>query len=100
MKPIEKPLKSLAMGRRSFLSGAAALSAGAALSASPIVSHASAEETAKIAWRDRDLPFIGTEETYSTDELIAKNALNDDHAEFLKSLGLADLGPSRIAAMD
>ena len=100
MERIEKPRKSVAMGRRSFLSGAAALSAGAALSASPIVSHASAEETAKIAWRDRDLPFIGTEETYSTDELIAKNALNDDHAEFLKSLGLADLGPSRIAAMD
>ena len=100
MKPIEKSLKSLSMGRRSFLSGAAALGAGAALSAPAIVSRAAAEETAKIAWRDHDLPFIGTEETYSTDELIALNAINDDHVEFLKSLGLAELGPGRIGAMD
>jgi predicted TIM-barrel fold metal-dependent hydrolase len=88
------------MERRKFLSSAAALGVGAGLSAPAIASRAAAEETAEIAWRDRDLPFIGTEETYSTDELIAKIAFNDDHAEFLKSLGLTELGSSRLAAMD
>ena len=88
------------MERRKFLSGAAALGVGAGLSASAVISNAAAEETAKIAWRDRDLPFIGTEETYSTDELIAKIAFNDDHAEYLKSTGLTDLGSGRIAVMD
>jgi predicted TIM-barrel fold metal-dependent hydrolase len=100
MKPTAKPIKPALMERRKFLSSAAALGVGAGLSAPAIASRAAAEETAEIAWRDRDLPFIGTEETYSTDELIAKIALNDDHAEFLKSLGLAELGSSRIAAMD
>jgi predicted TIM-barrel fold metal-dependent hydrolase len=100
MKPTAKPMKPALMERRKFLSSAAALGVGAGLSAPAIASRAAAEETAEIAWRDRDLPFIGTEETYSTDELIAKIALNDDHAEFLKSLGLAELGSSRIAAMD
>ena len=100
MKPIANSLKQLLMGRRKFLSGAAALGVGAGLSAPAIASRAAPEETAEIAWRDRDLPFIGTEETYSTDELIAKIAFNDDHAEFLKSLGLSELGSSRIAAMD
>jgi len=100
MKPTAKPLKQLLMGRRKFLSGAAALGVGAGLSAPAIASRVAAEEIAEIAWRDRDLPFIGTEETYSTDELIAKIAFNDDHAEFLKSLGLSDLGSSRISAMD
>jgi predicted TIM-barrel fold metal-dependent hydrolase len=100
MKPTAKPIKPALMERRKFLSSAAALGVGAGLSAPAIASRAAAEETAEIAWRDRDLPFIGTEETYSTDELIAKIALNDDHAEFLKSLGLSELGSSRIAAMD
>ena len=50
--------------------------------------------------RDQDLPFIATEETYSTDELIALNAINDDHREYLKATGLAEIGHSRIAAMD
>jgi predicted TIM-barrel fold metal-dependent hydrolase len=100
MKPTAKPRKPALIERREFLSSAAALGVGAGLSAPAIASRADEEEIARIAWRDRDLPFIGTEETYSTDELIAKNALNDDHAEFLKSLGLADLGSSRIAAMD
>ena len=99
MKPTTKPSKPALMERRKFLSSAAALGVGA-VSAPAIVSRAAAEETAEIAWRDRDLPFIGTEETYSTDELIAKIAFNDDHAEFLKSLGLTELGSSRIAAMD
>src|SRR5689334_9221341 len=88
------------MERRKFLSGAAALGVGAGLSASAVISNAAAAERSDIAWRDRDLPFIGTEETYSTDELIAKIAFNDDHAEYLKSTGLTDLGSGRIAAMD
>ena len=100
MKPTAKPMKPALMERRKFLSSAAALGVGAGLSAPAIASRGAAEETAEIAWRDRDLPFIGTEETYSTDELIAKIAINDDHAEFLKSLGLSELGSSRIAAMD
>jgi predicted TIM-barrel fold metal-dependent hydrolase len=88
------------MERREFITSAAALGVGAGLSAPAIASRADEEEIARIAWRDRDLPFIGVEETYSTDELIEKIAFNDDHAEFLKSLGLSDLGPSRVAAMD
>ena len=84
------------MGRRSFLSGAAALG----LSAPAIISRAAATETSDIALRDQDLPFIATEETYTTDELIALNAINDDHVEYLKETGLAELGPGRIGAMD
>lgn len=100
MKPIEKPLKSLAMGRRNVLSGAAALGVGAGLSAPAIVSRAAATEISDISLRDQDLPFIGTEETYTTEELIALNAINDDHIEYLKETGLAELGPGRIGAMD
>ncbi len=100
MKSTENPPMSLAMGRRNFLGGAAALGAGAGLSAPAIVSPAAAAEPSIIALRDQDLPFIATEETYSTDELIAQNAFNADHVEYLKSTGLAELGPSRIAAMD
>lgn len=88
------------MERRKFLSGAAALGVGAGLSASAVISNAAAAERSDIAWRDQDLRFIGTEETYSTDELIAQIAFNDDHAEYLKSTGLTDLGSGRIAAMD
>lgn len=58
------------------------------------------ENSSIIAERDQDLPFIGTEETYSTDELIEKIAFNDNHARYLKSLGLSDLGPGRVAEMD
>jgi predicted TIM-barrel fold metal-dependent hydrolase len=100
MKPTAKPMKPLVMERRKLLSGAAALGIGAALSAPAMVSRAAEEETAEIAWRDRDLIFIGTEETYSTDELIAQTAFNDDHAEYLKSLGLSELGRSRVVEMD
>ena len=58
------------------------------------------KQLAEIARRDQDLPFVGAEETYSTDELIEKIAFNEGHAEYLKSLGLSDLGSGRIAAMD
>ncbi|MGL6160087.1 amidohydrolase family protein [Microbulbifer sp.] len=92
--------KPLLMERRKFLSGATALGIGAGLSAPAVISNAAAAEPSDIAWRDQDLRFIGTEETYSTDELIAQIAINDDHVEFLKSLGLSEIGSGRIAAMD
>ncbi|NMG38385.1 amidohydrolase family protein [Chelativorans sp. ZYF759] len=100
MKKIEKPQNSLAMGRRSFLSGAAALGVGAGLAAPAIVTRAAAAEPSAIALRDQDLPFIATEETYTTEELIALNAINDQHVEYLRGTGLAELGPGRIGAMD
>lgn len=100
MKQIENPLKSLTMGRRSFLTGAAALGVGAGLSAPSIISSAAATEKSVIALRDQDLPFIATEETYTTEELIALNAINDQHVEYLRETGLAELGPGRIGAMD
>jgi uncharacterized protein len=53
------------------------------------------EETLNIAQRDQDLPFIGTEETFSTHELMV---LND--RLFMERLGLAEIGPRRIGAMD
>ncbi|MEW5810491.1 MAG: amidohydrolase family protein [Actinomycetota bacterium] len=88
------------MGRRNFLHGAAALGAGAGLSACATVSNDPASEIRDIPSRDQDLPFIATEETYTTDELIALNAINNDHQEYLKEIGLAELGPGRIDAMD
>lgn len=95
MKRIENPQKSLAMGRRSFLGGAAALGVGAGLSAPAIISSASAKEISDIYLRDKDLPFIGTEETFSTYELMERN-----DRLFLEGTGLAELGPRRIGAMD
>lgn len=91
MKPIAKfPV----MGRRNFLRSGTALGVGAGLSSS------SGCSPSDIASRDQDLSFIATEETYTTDELIALNAINEDHAEYLRETGLAELGPGRIAAMD
>ncbi len=100
MKPTETNQHSLSIGRRSFLGGAAALGVGAGLATPAIVSRAVAAEPSVIALRDQDLPFIATEETYTTDELIALNAINDEHVEYLKETGLAELGPGRIGAMD
>jgi len=100
MKRIQKPQKNLVIGRRSFLSGAAALGVGAGLSAPAIVSSAAATEISDIALRDQDLPFIGVEETFSTPDLMALNAINEDHVEFLTEIGLAELGPLRIGAMN
>jgi uncharacterized protein len=96
------------MGRRNFLGGAAALSAGVGLSAcgtstrpsDPPGSDASPTEVSDLSARDHDLPFIAAEETYSTDELMSLNAFNVDHVEYLRETGLADLGPGRIGAMD
>ena len=95
MTLLAKPLEQLGMGRRSLLSGAAVLGVGVGLSAPAIVSRAAAREILDISSRDRDLPFIGTEETFSTHELMV---LND--RLFLEDTGLAEIGPRRIGAMD
>ena len=100
MKPIQKPLKSLVMGRRNFLSGAAALGVGAGLAAPAIITHAAAQEISDIALRDQDLPFIGVEETYSTPELMALNSINQDHIDYLTEIGLADVGKARVDLMN
>ena len=60
-----------------------------------IVTRAPATDTSGITPRDQDLRFIGTEETFSTHELMALN-----NRLFLEDTGLAEIGPRRIAAMD
>ncbi|MGF7163018.1 hypothetical protein FHS85_004676 [Rhodoligotrophos appendicifer] len=95
MKSIEKPLNSLALGRRSFLNASAELGVGAGLSAPTSVSRAAATEISDISLRDQDLSFIGTEETFSTHELMVLN-----NRLFLEDTGLAEIGPRRIGAMD
>lgn len=97
MKPIAKSLKQL--GQRNVLSAVTALGVGAALSSSGC-SSSGTDSSSGVALPDQDLPFIATEETYSTDELIALNAINDDHVEYLNETGLAELGTGRIGAMD
>jgi uncharacterized protein len=101
MKPIANPLERLTLGRRGFLAGTA-VGIGAGLSTAAIASAAddetskkTAARTADIYLRDKDLPFIGTEETFSTRELMV---LND--RLFLEDTGLAELGPRRIGAMN
>ncbi|MCZ7423698.1 amidohydrolase family protein [Verrucosispora sp. WMMA2121] len=96
------------MGRRTFLAAATALGIGAGVSTHAIVSAASddktpdqnADKTAEIYQRDRDLPFIGTEETFSTPTLLKLNSINEDHIAFLEEIGLSDLGQRRIGDMD
>ncbi|WBB91386.1 amidohydrolase family protein [Verrucosispora sp. WMMC514] len=96
------------MGRRTFLAAATALGIGAGVSTHAIVSAASddktpdqnADKTAEIYQRDRDLPFIGTEETFSTPTLFKLNSINEDHIAFLEEIGLSDLGQRRIGDMD
>jgi predicted TIM-barrel fold metal-dependent hydrolase len=95
MKSSANPPKRPTMGRRSFLGGAAALGIGAGLATPAIASCAAANETPDVSLRDQDLPFIGTEETFSTHELMV---LND--RLFLEDTGLAEIGPRRIGAMD
>jgi uncharacterized protein len=100
MKSIEKGPTKLLMGRRNFLTRAAALGAGAGLSAPALVSCAAGEDDSDISLRDQDLPFIGTEETFSTPELMMLNAINEDHRLYLEETGLSDLGQRRIGDMD
>lgn len=100
MKMSTKPLQERLMGRRNFVSGAAAFGLGVGLSACATTSDDPAAEIPDISSRDRDLPFIAAEETYTTDELIALNSINEDHAKYLVETGLAEIGPGRIRAMD
>jgi predicted TIM-barrel fold metal-dependent hydrolase len=96
------------MGRRGFLAAATALGAGAGLSTYAAVSAADGnktpdktpDKTSDIALRDRDLPFIGAEETFSTPALMKMNSINKDHIAFLEEIGLADLGERRIGDMN
>jgi predicted TIM-barrel fold metal-dependent hydrolase len=107
MEPIEPGSAQPLMGRRSFVTRAAALGAGVGLSATALAACADGQEDSDsspgredIALRDQDLKFIGTEETFSTPELMLLNSLNEDHIEFLEEIGLADLGERRIGDMD
>ena len=100
MTPNKKGPGDPAMGRRSISSGEADSGASSPLSAPATVAHAAfaraaATEMSDIARRDHDLPFIGTEETFSTRELMALN-----NRLFLEDTGLAEIGPRRIAALD
>jgi uncharacterized protein len=98
MKSIEEGPTKLLMGRRNLLTRAAALGAG--LSAPALVSCAAGEDDSDISLRDQDLPFIGTEETFSTPELMTLNTINEDHRLYLEETGLSDLGQRRIGDMD
>jgi predicted TIM-barrel fold metal-dependent hydrolase len=100
------------LGRRSFLTAATALGIGAGISTHAVASAASddktpgqapdqkADKTAEIYQRDRDLPFIGAEETFSTPALLKLNSINKDHIAYLEEIGLPDLGRRRIGDMD
>lgn len=74
------------------------MSAYAAVSAAD--GNKTPDKTPDIASRDRDLPFIGTEETFSTPTLLKLNSINQDHIAFLEEIGLSDLGQRRIGDMD
>lgn len=114
MNSIETDPTKPSMGRRTFLTRAAALGAGAGLAAPILASCAgdtaksgptstavsTADVASDIALRDHDLKFIGTEETFATSELMLLNSLNSDHIEFLEEIGLSDLGERRIGDMD
>ncbi|WP_052674979.1 amidohydrolase family protein [Amycolatopsis orientalis] len=96
------------LGRRSFLTAATALGIGAGISTHAVASAASddktpdqnVDKTAEIYRRDRDLPFVGAEETFSTPALLKLNSINKDHIAFLEEIGLSDLGRRRIGDMD
>ena len=96
------------MGRRGFLAAATALGAGAGLSTYAAASAADGNKTPDttpdtnldILLRDRDLPFIGTEETFTTPTLLKLNSINKDHIAFLEEIGLSDLGERRIGDMN
>jgi predicted TIM-barrel fold metal-dependent hydrolase len=100
------------MGRRSFLAAATALGIGAGVSSHAVASAVNDNatpgktpdktpaETSDIYQRDKDLPFIGAEETFSTPALMKLTSINKDHIAFLKEIGLADLGKRRMDDMD
>jgi predicted TIM-barrel fold metal-dependent hydrolase len=96
------------MGRRSFLATATALGIGAGVASHAIASAGddnetsdkTPEKTSDIYQRDRDLPFIGAEETFSTPELLQLNSINKDHRAYLEEIGLSNLDKRRIDDMD
>ena len=107
MTPIEQRPPSSLMGRRSFVTRAAAVSAAVGLSAAGLASCTDDASEPKappgdqdIAARDQDLKLIGVEETFSTPALMKLNSLNQDHIDFLEEIGLADLGDRRLRDMD
>jgi uncharacterized protein len=107
MEPIEQGTAQPSIGRRSFVTHAAAVGAGVGLSATALALFDDDKRDLEsslgdqdISLRDQDLKFIGTEETFSTPELMLLNSLNEDHIEFLEEIGLADLGERRIGDMD
>jgi predicted TIM-barrel fold metal-dependent hydrolase len=107
MKPIEQGPGRPLLGRRGFFAGAAGLVAGVGLSAAALAGRDDGKEDPEtsltkkdISLRDRDLKFIGTEETFSTPELLKLNSINKDHIAFLEEIGLSDLGERRIGDMD
>lgn len=107
MNSIERGPAQPSMGRRSFVTRTAALGAGVAISGTALASctddtndPAGSPGKEDISLRDRDLKFIGTEETFSTPALMELNSINNDHIEFLTEIGLADLGERRIRDMD
>src|SRR5690349_12137972 len=107
MEPIQQNLPRRLLGRRGFVAGAAALGAGVGMSATALATRDGGPKDPQLSGtekdimlRDRDLKFIGTEETFSTPELMKLNSINKDHIAFLTELGLADLGERRIRDMD
>jgi predicted TIM-barrel fold metal-dependent hydrolase len=107
MEPIEQGPARPLLGRRGFVAGAAALGAGIGLSATALAARDGGDVSAKVSltkkdiWlRDQDLKFIGTEETFSTPELLKLNSINQEHIAFLEEIGLADLGERRVGDMD
>jgi predicted TIM-barrel fold metal-dependent hydrolase len=107
MDSIENGRRRPSLGRRGFLAGAAALGVGVGASATALAARGDGTKDPEIslterdiAIRDQDLRFIGTEETFSTPELLKLNSINQDHIAFLTEIGLADLGERRLRDMD
>jgi predicted TIM-barrel fold metal-dependent hydrolase len=107
MEPNEQGPGKSSIGRRSFVTHAAALGAGAGLAATGFATLGDDKKDPEkssggedVFRRDQDLKFIGVEETFSTAELMKLNSLNQDHIDFLEEIGLADLGDRRIGDMD
>jgi predicted TIM-barrel fold metal-dependent hydrolase len=107
MEPNEQGPAKSSIGRRSFVTHAAALGAGAGLAATGFATLGDDKKDPEkssggeeVFRRDQDLKFIGVEETFSTAELMKLNSLNQDHIDFLEEIGLADLGDRRIGDMD
>ncbi|MFC9690167.1 amidohydrolase family protein [Kribbella sp. NPDC056951] len=107
MEPTKQDPPRRLLGRRGFVAGAAVLGAGVGMSATALATRDGdtkdpqiSRTKEEIALRDQDLKFIGTEETFSTSELMKLNSLNKDHIAFLTEIGLADLDARRIRDMD